>query len=79
MPLQPQRQECLTEEDEEYYFHRLGELLLAHVAKPDIEEDRFGSSSKLAVASRHGWTIYAHDKSEHQLSSRGRTLQLNQD
>ena len=71
MSLQPQRQECLTQEDEEYCFHRLGELLFAESDEPESKEECLGLRPGLAVASRHGWTVYTCGKSEHQLQAQG--------
>lgn len=77
-PLRPERQECLTEEDEEFCFHRLGELLFDDSAEPGNDSGSQGQSFKVAIASRHGWTVFAHGKSEsQQYEERNVHLQLN--
>lgn len=64
MALVPELKACLTTDSEDYCFHRLGELLFADQSKAENEDDEAGQAFRLAVASRHGWTIYAHSTSK---------------
>ena len=64
MALVPELKACLTTESKDYCFHRLGELLFADQSKAENEDDGAGQAFKLAVASRHGWTVYAHSTSK---------------
>lgn len=58
--MRAKREECLSEENEEYCFHRLGEIRL----QPSKGTDESGLDNdlhfhELAIASRHGWTVLA--------------------
>lgn len=56
--------ECPTEESDEYCFHRLGELRCQASSSSSLDaHDRQGQDLALAVASKHGWTIFTHGAS----------------